>query len=77
MVFHRPVAVGDEVSLYTTVEKVGRTSMTIAVQAWRRRRDDDEMAKVTEAKFTFVALDQNGRPRPLPGPHNQQELNHG
>jgi len=63
IVFHRPVAVGDEVSLYATVIKVGRTSITVNVEAWRRRRDDDVMMRVTEAKFTFVALDQNGRPR--------------
>jgi acyl-CoA thioesterase YciA len=66
IVFHRPVAVGDEVSLYATVTKVGRTSITVNVEAWRRRRDDEAMIRVTEAKFTFVALDQDGRPRPVP-----------
>lgn len=66
MVFHRPVAVGDEVSLYASVVNVGRTSMTVKVEAWRRRRDDEEIMRVTEAKFTFVALDANGRPRPVP-----------
>ena len=60
------MAVGDEVSLYATVIKVGRTSLTVNVEAWRRRRDEDEMMKVTEAKFTFVALDHGGRPRPVP-----------
>lgn len=66
MVFHRPVAVGDEVSLYATVGRVGRTSLTVDVEAWRCRRDGDEMMKVTQARFTFVALDESGRPRPVP-----------
>jgi acyl-CoA thioesterase YciA len=63
MVFHAPVKVGDEVSVYTQIEKVGRTSMTIAVEAYRRHRSEDEATRVTEAKFTFVAIDEAGRPR--------------
>ncbi|MBV1833312.1 acyl-CoA thioesterase [Novacetimonas pomaceti] len=63
VVFHRPVAVGDEVSIYTSIIKVGRTSMTIAVEAWRRVRHTSEIQKVTEGHFVFVALDANGRPR--------------
>ncbi len=66
MQFLRPVHVGDEVSLFADVERVGRTSLTIHVEAWRRSRDGDESVKVTDATFTFVALDQAGRPRPLP-----------
>jgi acyl-CoA thioesterase YciA len=65
MAFHRPVKVGDEVSIYTHMEKVGRTSMTIAVEAWSRTRQSEEAHKVTQAKFTFVAIDENGRPRPV------------
>ena len=67
MVFHQPVKVGDEVSVYAEVERVGRTSMTIAVEAWRRARHQEESIKVTEAKFTFVAIDDEGRPRPVEG----------
>jgi len=67
MQFHEPVKVGDEVSVYTQVERVGRTSMTIGVEAWRRARHVDHAAKVTEAKFTFVAIDETGRPRPVEG----------
>jgi acyl-CoA thioesterase YciA len=63
MQFHQPVKVGDEVSVYTEIERVGRTSMTIAVEAWRRERHQDEAVKVTEAKFTFVAVDEAGNPR--------------
>ena len=65
MQFHEPVKVGDEVSVYAQIERVGRTSMTIAVEAWRRPRHVDEASKVTEAKFTFVAIDDHGKPRPI------------
>ena len=67
MVFHQPVKVGDEVSVYAEIERVGRTSMTIAVEAWRRARHQEESIKVTEAKFTFVAIDDEGRPRAVEG----------
>ena len=63
MVFHQPVKVGDEVSVYAEIERVGRTSVTIAVEAWRRERHCEDSIKVTEAKFTFVAVDDNGKPR--------------
>jgi len=65
--FLKPVYVGDEVTLFAELESVGRTSMKIQVEAWRRARDGDETEKVTEALFTFVTLDQTGRPRPVPG----------
>ncbi|HBC48758.1 MAG TPA: acyl-CoA thioesterase [Gammaproteobacteria bacterium] len=64
--FLKPVSVGDEVTLFAELESVGRTSMRIQVEAWRRARDGDETEKVTEAVFTFVALDHDGRPRPIP-----------
>ena len=67
MQFHQPVKVGDEVSVYAEVERVGRTSITIAVEAWRRARHQEESIKVTEAKFTFVAIDDNGQPRSVDG----------
>lgn len=65
VVFHEPVSVGDEVSVYGEIVKIGRTSMTIAVEAWRRHRHEEVAVKVTEATFTFVAVDQNNRPRPV------------
>ncbi|PZX14362.1 acyl-CoA thioesterase YciA [Palleronia aestuarii] len=65
MKLHRPVKVGDEVSLYAAIEKVGRSSMRIRVDAWRRERHTEESHLVTEATFTFVALDGDGRPRPV------------
>jgi len=63
MQFHLPVKVGDEVSVYAEIERMGRTSMTIAVEAWRRERHQEEAIKVTQAKFTFVAIDDAGKPR--------------
>jgi acyl-CoA thioesterase YciA len=68
MVFHSPVRVGEEVTVYADLLAVGRTSMKFRVEAWRRSRDGDESTQVTEAVFTFVALDSGGRPRPVPRP---------
>lgn len=67
MTFHRPVKVGDEVSVYADLESIGRTSIRMHVQAWRRARADEHRDLVTEARFTFVALDDAGRPRPVRG----------
>ncbi len=67
MKFIRPVKVGDEVSLYANLVRVGRTSMLIHVEAWRRARHEDHTERVTEADFTFVALDDDGKPRPVHG----------
>jgi acyl-CoA thioesterase YciA len=66
MAFLSPVHVGDEVSLYAKILSVGRTSMKILVEAWRRPRHAFESVQVTKATFTFVAIDDNGRPRPVP-----------
>ena len=61
--FHLPVKVGDEVSVYGHLVRTGRTSMVIATETWRRHRDEDDEVKVTQAQFTFVAVDATGRPR--------------
>ena len=66
IIFHNPVYIGDEVSLFAHIVKSGRTSLTIEVEAWRRSRDGDDHIKVTQASFVFVALDQGRRPRTLP-----------
>ncbi|WP_198376054.1 acyl-CoA thioesterase [Neoroseomonas rubea] len=66
MTFHLPVRVGDEVSLYGHLLGVGRSSIRVHVEAWRRDRTADDAARVTEATFTFVALDAAGRSRPVP-----------
>jgi acyl-CoA thioesterase YciA len=64
--FHSPVFVGDEVSIFASIVRRGRTSVGVFVQAWRRRRDGAAANKVTEGTFSFVAIDENRRPRPLP-----------
>ena len=64
--FLKPVHVGDEVTVYAEVEAVGRTSIKLKVSAWRRPRDGDEITQVTEARFTFVAIDDQRRPRAVP-----------
>ena len=66
MVFHEPVKVGDEVTVHADLLSVGRTSMRFEVAAWRRARHGDEVVQVTKAVFTFVALGDDGRPRPVP-----------
>lgn len=66
LTFVRPVLIGDEVSLYASLISEGRTSMRIHVEAWRRPRHGDEQFRVTHATFTFVALDEAGKSRPLP-----------
>jgi acyl-CoA thioesterase YciA len=67
MSFLRPVKVGDEVSLYASVVGVGRTSIRVSVEAWRRPRGGG-MSKVTQAIFVFVAIGEDGRPRPVEPP---------
>jgi len=67
MEFHRPVLIGDVLCCYAHIAKIGRTSITIRVEAWvQRGSDPDHLIKVTEGVFTFVALDKQGRPRPVP-----------
>jgi len=65
MVFKSPVKVGDEVTVFAKLLSIGTTSMKLKVSAWRRPRDGDRSTKVTEAIFTFVALDSEGSPRPV------------
>lgn len=66
MTFIRPVRVGDVLEVYTEIERVGRTSMKIHIEAWARRFMTDIHEKVTDANFTFVAIDDDRRPRPIP-----------
>ena len=66
MTFIRPVKVGDVRCVYTRIETVGRTSMKIGIEAWARRFTTQLREKVTEATFTFVAIDDGGRPRAVP-----------
>jgi acyl-CoA thioesterase YciA len=75
MSFIRPVFVGDELSVYTRIIKQGRTSLTIHTEAWSRARDNEHINKVTEAKFVFVAIGQDRRPRPIASAATDQVLN--
>ena len=63
--FLAPVLVGDEVSLWARPEKIGRTSVRVAVEGWRRRRDSERSHRIVTGVFTYVAIDEAGRPRPL------------
>ena len=65
MTFIRPVRVGDVLCVYTAVDNVGRTSLKIHIEAWARRFRTHNREKVTDATFTFVAVDDDGRPRPV------------
>jgi acyl-CoA thioesterase YciA len=65
IVFLNPVSVGDEVSLFAEVLQVGRTSIRVAVEAWRRRRDSSEASQVTRGTFVYVAIDDQRQPRPV------------
>ena len=65
--FHEPVFVGDVISCYAEIIKTGKTSITVKVDVYAERNPSDpETVKVTEAELTYVALDENRRPRLLP-----------
>jgi len=67
MEFHKPVFVGDEVSCYSDVVRLGRTSLAVRVEAWVRRHDiNHDQFRVTSAIFTYVAVDEDGTKRPVP-----------
>jgi acyl-CoA thioesterase YciA len=66
MTFHQPVMIGDEVSFYGVVTRVGRSSIAVHIEAWVRRGLSDERIKVTEGLFTYVAIGPDRRPRPVP-----------
>ena len=69
-VFKKPVFVGDLVSIYGAISRVGNTSITVALEVYAERRMigdfTGEVVKVTEAEFTYVAIDENRRPHPIP-----------
>ncbi|HZS81694.1 MAG TPA: acyl-CoA thioesterase [Stellaceae bacterium] len=66
MTFHRPVFIGDEVSCYAAIQRIGRSSLTIHIESWVRRHLSNERVKVTEGTFTYVAIDAARRPRAVP-----------
>jgi acyl-CoA thioesterase YciA len=65
--FKQPVSVGDLLSFYARVERIGTTSVTVHVEVLAERNPaDPQVVKVTEANLTYVAIDRDGRPRPIP-----------
>lgn len=67
MKFIRPVKVGDVLCVYTTVNRIGTTSISVGLEAWVLRGVIGEREKVTEGVYTFVAIDDDGKPRPVEG----------
>ncbi|HWU17306.1 MAG TPA: acyl-CoA thioesterase [Devosia sp.] len=65
MTFIAPVKVGDILCVYTSVERVGNTSITIGLEAWARRNRLDDRVKVTEGRFVYVSLGEDGQKRPI------------
>lgn len=63
MTFHCPIEVGDVISVYAKIIKVGRTSITTSIEVYAERGIAGEIHKVTEGNFIFVAVDKNNRPR--------------
>lgn len=66
MVFAKPMKVGDTLSIYADIVRVGRTSMTLKLEAWAQRYLSDVLEKVTEGDFIMVALDAAGKPAAIP-----------
>ena len=63
IIFKQPVKVGDTLCVYTAVDQIGRSSMVIRIEVWARRAYTALREKVTEARFTMVAVDAEGKPR--------------
>ena len=69
MNFRKPVCVGDVVSVYAIIARFGRTSITMHLEAWvRRRRESQSMILVTDGNFTYVAIDEQGKPHMIRRP---------
>jgi acyl-CoA thioesterase YciA len=67
MTFISPVKVGDILCVYTSIERLGRTSITVSIEAWARRNRLDDRVKVTDGRFVYVALGEDGKKRPISG----------
>jgi len=66
-IFKQPVSIGDLLSFYATVERIGNTSITVRVEVYAERNPADvQVVKVTEANLTYVAIDKDGKPRQIP-----------
>jgi acyl-CoA thioesterase YciA len=67
-----PVKIGDTLCIYSQIQSVGRTSMTLKIEVWAQRYLSDRMDKVTDASFVMVALDETGKPTPIPAESPRQ-----
>jgi len=67
MTFIAPVKVGDILCVYCTIDRIGTTSITVGMEAWAKRERLAERVKVTEARFVYVALGEDGRKRRIEG----------
>lgn len=66
MTFHLPVFIGDQVSCYCDTSRVGRTSISVHIETWvRRKHSQEQHLKVTEASYTYVSIDEDRKPIPL------------
>ena len=69
-IFKQPVRVGDILSFFARLTRIGRTSITVKVEVYAERyREQGKYSKVTEASLTYVAIDEQGKPRPVPTPN--------
>jgi acyl-CoA thioesterase YciA len=66
MNFRKPVFVGDLVSVHATLVRIGKTSITVHLEAWVMRRKEMQFILVTDGKFTYVAIDDQGNPQEVP-----------
>ena len=64
--FEQPIFVGDVVEFYADVEKIGKTSITISLDVWALRRLKQEYVKVASGRYTYVSIDNNRKPKPIP-----------
>ena len=68
MTFRKPVYVGDVVSVYASTVRIGRTSISVHVEAWVQRRKESQLILVTDGNYTYVAIDDHGHPQPISQP---------
>ncbi|HEY0219139.1 MAG TPA: acyl-CoA thioesterase [Afipia sp.] len=74
MTFRKPVYVGDLVSVYGSLARVGRTSITVHIEAWVQRRGESGVILVTDGNFTYVSIDDNGRPQVIQSPGSTTQI---
>ena len=66
LTFHRPVRIGDVLCVYAEITRIGRSSIAVQLEAWAQRQLSGQRERVTEGQFTYVAINDAGRPRPVP-----------